>query len=131
MSKSLPVLQNSPSPDEPGMNLPTLHESALDWEELDCVLADLDDFAVIEDIACRSATGEETKLSDLVLARDRFVAGDYHGLQVHYEFADTLWVDTFLREATGARLVRMSEQELQESLAEHQEQGHSCGSASC
>ncbi len=131
MSKSLPVLQNSPSPKEPGIDLPTLHESALDWEELDCVLADLDDFARIEDIACRSANGEETKLIDMVLARDRFVAGDYHGLQIHYEFADTLWVDTFLREATGARLVRMSEQELQESLTEHQGAGHSCGSASC
>jgi len=113
MSKLLPVLQDKQdilAGSE--IRLADLHQSMLDWEALDCVLADLDDFADVQHIAVRDETGEETALSDIVVARQGFVDGIYPGLQIHYEFADTLWVDTFLREPNGAQLVRMSEQEL-------------------
>ncbi len=120
MRKTLPVLQ-TPTPEGNGsseIELPPLHEGALSWEELDCVLADLDDFAVVQDIAGRNALGEESKIADIVTARDLFVAGDLHGLQIHYEFADKLWVDTLLRESSGARLVRMPEFDHSQAVAE-------------
>lgn len=115
MSKTLPVLQDKTA--APPLSLPELHQGSLSWEELDCVLADLDDFTEVQGISARSGSREELTLSDIVQARDGFVDGNYHGLQIHYAFADELWVDTFLREATGAQLVRMSEQELQDSIA--------------
>ena len=112
MSKSLPVLQSNPEPEQPA--LPPLNEANLDWEELDCVLADLDDFAEVLSIIGKEAGHENTprdkRLTNLEEARDLLVSGGLVALQVRYEFADQTWFDTFLREPTGARLVRMAEQ---------------------
>tara|TARA_R110002096_G_scaffold239101_1_gene430710 strand:- start:70976 stop:71317 length:342 start_codon:yes stop_codon:yes gene_type:complete len=112
MSKSLPVLQSAEP--EPPIQLPTLNEANLDWEELDCVLADLDDFAIVLSIIAKEAGNENTprdkRIATIASARDLLVAGDVVALQVRYEFADQTWFDTYLREPTGARLVRMPEQ---------------------
>lgn len=116
MKKSLPVLQDlaKASPEGDGkIALPELNEASLDWDELDCVLADLDDFANVLSIMGREVGNENTptdlKLSDIVKARELFVAGTLVALQIRYEFADSVWFDTLLREPTGARLVRMPE----------------------
>jgi len=113
MNKSLPILQSAPAAEQPP--LPTLNEANLDWDELDCVLADLDDFASILSIVGKEAGHENTprdkRIGILSEARDLFVAGTLVALQVRYEFADKTWFDTFLRESTGARLVRMPEQD--------------------
>ncbi len=107
--RSLPVLQAAPQAEqvqEPP--LPTLHEELLDWDGLDCVLADLDDFVKIRELIVRPPIGKPEPVDDLLLAREGFIAGQWHGLQVTYEFADETWVDTFLREPKGARLLRMA-----------------------
>lgn len=105
----LPVLQPAPEPasdQEPP--LPTLHEELLDFEALDCVLADLDDFVKIRELIARPPQGTPEKVDDLLLAREGFLSGRWHGLQVTYEFADEIWIDTFLKEPNGARLLRMA-----------------------
>ena len=113
MSKSLPILQSAPMPEAP--ELPVLNEAHLNWDELDCVLADLDDFAHVLSIVGKEAGHENTprdlRLDSVVRARDLFVAGELVALQIRYEFADTIWFDTFLRQAAGAQLVRMPEPE--------------------
>jgi hypothetical protein len=113
MSRSLPVLQSA-APEAQQPQLPALNEANLDWEELDCVLADLDDFANVLSIIGKEAGHENTprdkRFTGLAEARDLLVSGDVVALQVRYEFADQTWFDTFLREPTGARLVRMPEQ---------------------
>ena len=107
--RSLPVLQSAPDvvPDQ-SPPLPTLHEELLDWAALDCVLADLDDFVKIRELIARPPQGTPAKVEDLLLAREGFISGRWHGLQVTYEFADETWIDTFLREPGGARLLRMA-----------------------
>lgn len=111
MSKSLPVLQDSPSP--PPDAPPSLNEAHLDWDELDCVLADLDDFSEVHSIIGKEAGDENTprdkRIATVVQARDLLVSGQVVALQIRYTFADATWFDTFLRETTGARLVRMPE----------------------
>jgi hypothetical protein len=88
--------------------LPDLSEADLDWDAVDCVLADLDDFVEIRELIGRPADGHPIPLADLVAARDQLVAGELHGLQVTYVFADATWIDTLLRTETGARLLRMA-----------------------
>ncbi len=116
MSKSLPVLQNAP--ERAATPLPTLNEAHLDWDEIDCVLADLDDFANVLSIVGKEAGNENTPrdkhLGSVVEARDGLVDGSLVALQLRYEFADQRWFDTFLRDAEGARLVRMPEPEYDE-----------------
>ena len=90
-----------------GFALPDLHHAALDWDGLDCVLADLDDFTAIVQIQGRNPRGEVTPLQDLPDARDQLVAGALAGLQIVYRFADQTWCDTLVRDPTGARLSRM------------------------
>lgn len=113
MSKSLPVLQNTPEAASDAVKLASLNEANLDWDELDCVLADLDDFANVLSIMGKEAGHENTPkdraLTNVVEARDLFVAGTLVALQIRYEFADATWFDTLLRQPTGARLVRMPE----------------------
>lgn len=113
-SRKLPVLNEDPDRSassiddfDPSSDLPTLHEANLDWDAVDCVLADLDDFVEIRELQGRTGAGAVVGCDDLVAARDRFVAGELQGLQITYYFADMLWVDTLLREAEGARLLRM------------------------
>jgi hypothetical protein len=89
-------------------DLPVLNEADLDWDGLDCVLADLDDFAEITELQGRDATGQVESLTDLLHAREQFLAGTLHGLQITYIFADQTWVDTLLRQPGGARLLRMA-----------------------
>lgn len=86
---------------------PDLHQSQLDWDALDCVLADFDDLTAIVQIQGRDAQGAEVALVGIVDARDKFVSGSLQALQVVYHFADQVWCDTLLREPTGARLLRM------------------------
>ena len=95
------------SPFEPSFELPKLHEAELDWDGVDCVLADLDDFAELLKLQARGTKGQQFDLQDLVIARDQFVAGELQALQILYRFADQVWIDTLLRQANGARLVRM------------------------
>lgn len=113
MSKSLPVLQNAPEAASDAIKLASLNEASLDWDELDCVLADLDDFANVLSIMGKEAGHENTPqdrvFAGIVEARDLFVAGTLVALQIRYEFADSTWFDTLMREPTGARLVRMPE----------------------
>ena len=120
MSKRLPVLNNinaAPADDsanpvgsepfDPSFELPDLHQTQLDWNALDCVLADLDDFASIVEIQGRDAADEAVAVDDIVEAREQFVAGALTALQIVYRFADQVWCDTLMRERTGARLLRM------------------------
>lgn len=115
MAKHLPVLQEReapspaprPGPFDASRELPALQEAALDWDDLDCVLADLDDFAEILDLRGRNGREMESAPIDIVAARDALVSGELQGLQIRYAFADQVWVDTLLREDGGARLVRM------------------------
>jgi hypothetical protein len=109
----LPVISNaSPSdttqPLREGLALPELHEAELDWEALDCVLADLDDFVEVVELRGRDAAGAPSAPANLPAARDELVAGQLSSLQVSYRFLDRDWIDTLLRSPTGARLVRMS-----------------------
>ena len=121
MRKRLPVIQPEPpvrtdadqntaaqlGQFDPSFELPKLHEAELDWDAVDCVLADLDDFAELLELHARVASGRQVQLQDLVMARDRFVAGELQALQILYRFADQVWIDTLLRQTNGARLVRM------------------------
>ncbi len=88
-------------------DLPDLHHAQLDWDALDCVLADLDDFTSLVELRGRDLNGDVTALKDLVDARDRLVAGTLGGLRIIYRFADQTWSDTLVREPSGARLSRM------------------------
>lgn len=112
--RKLPVLNQAAAPPGPGVEafdasreLPELHEASLDWEDVDCVLADLDDFVEIIELQGRSPEGAVLRCEDLIAARDRFVGGQLQGLQITYRFADQTWIDTLLREPSGARLLRM------------------------
>ena len=116
--RSLPVLQpgapsaststDAASGEDGAINLPDVMQESLDWDGVDCVLADLDDFVTIRELIARGSNGKPESVSDLVEARNDFVAGRWHGLQITYEFADELWIDTLLREPGGARLLRMA-----------------------
>ena len=106
-SERLQVIDDA-RPDVP--DLPVLQEADLDWDGVDCVLADLDDFTDINQIQGRVATGSPSPIGDIVTARDRLVAGDVAALQIVYRFADQSWVDTLLRHDHGARLLRMLSQ---------------------
>ena len=113
--KKLPILgQEGPPTEAAGFEdfdasreLPTLHEALLDWDALDCVLADLDDFVQVKELQGRLASGEVLACATLVGARDELVAGEIQGLQITYDFADQTWIDTIIREPEGARLLRM------------------------
>ncbi len=114
--RRLPVISNAPSTpgparsvgvDDPSADTPELHEAILDNDGVDCVLADLDDFAEDLEVYAKSPNGDTHRLSDIVEARDDFLRGRFVGLQLMYRFADRLWVDTLLRADGGARLVRM------------------------
>lgn len=96
--------------DDPSADTPALHEAVLDDDGVDCVLADLDDFAENLEVYAKSADGGTEQLADIVHARDGFRRGRFVGLQLMYRFADRLWVDTLLRADGGARLVRMPRQ---------------------
>ena len=107
----LPVLsQPSPAPsgDLADGDLPEISQAELDWDDVDCVLADLDDFTEIREMLGRGADGKPTAIDDIVVARDQFVSGHWHGLQITYAFADEVWIDTLLREPSGAKLLRMA-----------------------
>ena len=107
--RSLPVLQTASQTEQAQQPpLPTLQEELLDWDGLDCVLADLDDFVTIRELIVRPPEGKPIAIDDLLRAREGFIDGRWHGLQVTYDFADEIWIDTFLREPTGARLLRMA-----------------------
>lgn len=84
-----------------------LNEAYLDWDALDCVLADLDDFSAVHQIQARDALGREVAVGDLVEARDQLVARKLSAVQVVYGFADQVWCDTFILKANGAQLSRM------------------------
>jgi hypothetical protein len=103
----LPVLGGAGAGESAPAPLPTLNEATLDWDAVDCVLADLDDFVKIRELIGRPGRGSPIPLHDIVEARDRFVAGELHGLQITYDFADRTWIDTLLRIDDGARLLRM------------------------
>ena len=111
----LPVLQdtlaepaqNSNVEVEIGKDLPVLHEAELDWDGLDCALADIDDFADVSEILGRDAQGNALPYQDIVEARNDFVDGILVGLQLTYTFVDEVWLDTLLRSEKGASLVRM------------------------
>ena len=107
---SEPGPERAMAPFDPSAELPELHEAALGWDELDCVLADLDDFASIDEILGRGDRSAPQPIADVVDARDRFVRGELQGLQITYLFAEQAWVDTFVRESQGARLLRMRHQ---------------------
>jgi hypothetical protein len=92
---------------DPGFELPDLHQAQLDWDGVDCVLADLDDFAAIIEIQGRDATGKAVKVEDVVTARDLLVAGGFTAVQCTYRFADQVWSDTLIREKDGVRFLRM------------------------
>ena len=93
--------------DLPSSALPELQHAELDTDDLDCVLADLDDFAEVIEIQGRDPAGKLERLHDLLRARDGFHARRYVALQILYRFADQTWSDTLLRTAKGAKLVRM------------------------
>ena len=106
----LPVLGSPPRSSDELLSqddLPTVMQETLDWDGVDCVLADLDDFTEIREVLGRGADGKPTAIDDIVQARHDFVAGSWHGLQITYAFADQVWIDTLLREPDGARLLRM------------------------
>lgn len=111
MSKrSLPILDQAPAAGpEPSEDddFPILHEASLDWEALDCVLADLDDFTEITELQGREADGTVRTVEDLLVAREFFLSGALQGLQITYRFADQTYLDTILRSPDGARLLRM------------------------
>lgn len=98
-----------PSSPEEAIALPDLHEVELDWDGVNCVLADLDDFAEILEIQLRSSKADAQKTACVVEARDAFHRGDAHGLQIVYRFADQTWCDTLLRGNNGARLLRLAD----------------------
>jgi hypothetical protein len=118
MAKRLPVLNTgsgSATADTPQAEPPEgeafavadLHHAQLDWDALDCVLADLDDFTSITELQARGPAGDVSTVGDIVEARDMLVDGRIGGLQIVYRFADQVWCDTLLREDGGARLSRM------------------------
>ncbi len=123
MRRSLPIISNATvqdgrqtskeaapiEPFDPSRELPKLHEADLDWPAVDCVLADLDDFAVCIEVQGRDACGVNQTFEDIVAARDSLVVGDSRAIQIMYRFADQTWVDTLLRTADGARLLRMAD----------------------
>lgn len=118
MNKHLPVLNNAVSADgtatarpafDAKVELPDLHQAQLDWPAVDCVLADLDDFAAIIEIQGRDARGNMVAVHDILAAQEQFVTGALLALQIVYGFADQVWCDTLMRENTGARLVRLLE----------------------
>ena len=94
---------------DPSSNLPQLHESDLDWDAVDCVLADLDDFAACIEILGRDDAGKSAIFNNMVAARDSLVDGTSQAIQVMYQFADQVWIDTLLRQPGGARLLRMAD----------------------
>lgn len=122
MRKCLPILTDSnttashhgPHGTEPtrgpNLELPSLHQTQLDWDAIDCVLADLDDFASILEIQGRDAEGTAVVVKNIFDAQQRFVAGTLAALQIVYTFADQEWCDTLLRDGTGGTLVRMLSQ---------------------
>ncbi len=93
------------------LELPDLQESNLDCETLDCVLADLDDFAQVLDLKALTCNGETVGMEDIVEARDGFVSGRYKRLKIQYRFAEQVWVDTVIRRKGEILLIRMLEQE--------------------
>ena len=103
MTTRLPVIQDQPA----AIPLPDLHEVALDWDGVGCVLADLDDFTEAIEVQGRGSGGELITLVDIPTGYEQLVSGQLQGLQIVYKFADDVWVDTLLREPTGARLLRM------------------------
>lgn len=105
-TRSQGCAQTAPAPCG-DVELPDLRHAALDWDGVDCVLADLDDFTSIVELRGRTAAGEIAPLNDLPDARDQLVSGALCALQIVYRFADETWCDTLLREGGGARLSRM------------------------
>lgn len=105
--KAGPSESAAPPENEGGFALPNLHHADLDWDGLDCVLADLDDFTTIVELQGRNATGEVAALQGIEEARDQLVDRTLIGLQIVYRFADQTWCDTLMATASGARLSRM------------------------
>lgn len=106
----LPIL-DQPHPASPsagcGSELPVFQEGELDWEALDCLLADLDDFAELVLLRAKDPSGAHRQPRDIVAARDGLVSGELAALQLVYHFADDTWSDTLVRTGGGARLLRL------------------------
>lgn len=103
----LPIIDDSHAPSSAPVELPPLHETTLDWDGVDCLLADIDDLTEVIDMRARTVEGHAVPQSDLVEARDGLRRGALAALQITYAFADQTWSDTLLVGTEGIRLLRM------------------------
>ena len=109
MAKSLTVLRDDTKLEDPA--LPAFQEALLDREDLDCLLADLDDLTDIVEIRVKGADPQVVSAAgdDLLSARRLLLDGRAGALQIVYRFADRNWCDTLIADGEETRLLRLEE----------------------
>lgn len=112
MTKVLKVLNNTAAqPAWAQSDLPPFQQAVLDRDDLDCLLADLDDLTEIVEIRVKAdgLHGLSGASRDLLAARHMLLEGAAGALQIVYRFADRTWCDTLIRDGVETTLLRFEE----------------------
>ena len=112
MTKTLKVLNNTPArPTWTESDLPPFQQAVLDHDDLDCLLADLDDLTEIVEIRIKAHGLQHLSGAshDVLAARALLLQGAASALQIVYRFADRTWCDTLIRDGQQTALLRFEE----------------------
>jgi len=86
--------------------LPSVIEGNLNWDDLDCVFADLNECVLLRKIIGRRESGEDLTILSIVEARESFLAKQILKLRVDYQFLNREFTLVLLPSECGARLIR-------------------------
>lgn len=89
--------------------IPALYEAELDAEQVRDLFTDLEHAAQIHEVRVKSGgTLRSTPtVPDLAALSVQLWSGSNQSLQIIYTHKQRTWIDTLMRTATGAKLVRM------------------------
>ncbi len=98
------------------LKLPPVHTATIDSATVAQLFTDLAACAQITAIHPRVPNGQTPPTLSLDEARQGFLSGSITSLQIHYQHDNKTWCDTLLASANGTRLVRISNDDIAQSL---------------